>query len=53
MIDFTFLPLCINLILFIFTASAVWFAASRLSVYADIISDRTGLSKGFIGLTYF
>ncbi|MBV1915985.1 MAG: hypothetical protein KUG72_11415 [Pseudomonadales bacterium] len=35
--------------LFVFVAGAVWIASVRLTVYANIISDRTGMSKALMG----
>lgn len=52
MINFTIFPLWINLILFVAIALAVWSAGSRLSVYADIISDRTNTSKVLMGFVF-
>lgn len=46
------LPLGINLLLFAGAAAAVWVAGSRLSLYADIIADRTGISKALLGFIF-
>ncbi len=49
MFDFSELPLWANLSIFIIAASAVWISGTRLSVYADTLSQRTGLSHAFMG----
>ena len=43
-------PLWLNLLLFALAAGAVWLAGSRLSTYADLIADRTGLGQAFVGV---
>lgn len=43
-------PMWLNIVLFIIASAAIWMAGTRLSNYADIISDRTGLGQAFIGL---
>jgi cation:H+ antiporter len=48
--DFTTLPVWTNLAIFAAAAAVVWTAGTRLALYADAISDRTKLSKAFIGL---
>lgn len=52
MFDFSILPLWVNVILFILTTSVVWRTGNRLTVYADIISDRTGISKALMGFIF-
>lgn len=52
MFDLSILPLWINVILFIMTASIVWRAGNKLTLYADIISDRTGISKALMGFIF-
>lgn len=42
-------PLWLNIALFTIAALAVWRAGTRLSAYAEVISDRTGLGKAFTG----
>ena len=49
MMDLSGLPLAANLAVFAFVASMVWMAGTRLSIYADIIADRTRTSKALIG----
>jgi cation:H+ antiporter len=46
------LPIGINLMLFAGAAAAVWIAGGRLSLYADIIADRTGISKAVLGFIF-
>jgi len=46
------LPSVVNLVLFVAAASAIWFSGTRLTIYSDIISDRTGISKAFIGFIF-
>jgi cation:H+ antiporter len=48
--DLTGLGLPINLGLFAAAAVVVWFAGSRLSHYADAISQKTGASQAIVGL---
>jgi cation:H+ antiporter len=43
-------PVWLNLAIFAAAAVVVWLVGTRLSAYADLIADRTGLSKAFIGL---
>jgi len=45
-------PMAVNFALFFLAAAGVWFAGSRLALYADAISDRTGIGKAFIGLVF-
>jgi cation:H+ antiporter len=49
-IDFGAFPLWLNLTVFAIAAAIVWVAGSRLTIYADIIADRTGLGEAFVGL---
>lgn len=46
------LPIGANLVLFAGAAAAVWMAGSRLSLYADIIADRTGVSRALLGFVF-
>jgi cation:H+ antiporter len=46
------LPLALNLAIFVGIAGVVWFAGARLTLYADIISDRTGISKALLGFIF-
>lgn len=48
--DFAAYPLWQNVVVFLITAAIVWVVGSRLSVYADIIADETGLGEVFVGL---
>jgi cation:H+ antiporter len=52
MIEFTFLPLWANFTLFILIAGIVWKTGFKLSVYAEIISDRTNTSKVLMGFVF-
>lgn len=52
MIEFTFLPLWANFMLFIFVAGVVWKTGFKLSIYAEIISDRTNTSKVLMGFVF-
>ncbi|MBI4318166.1 MAG: hypothetical protein HY675_06725 [Chloroflexi bacterium] len=49
MIDLAAYPTWLSAILFIVSAATVWFAGSRLTVQAAVISDRTGLGEVFVG----
>lgn len=49
-IDFGQFPLAVNLLLFVVFASGIWIAGTRLTIYADELSDRRKLSKALIGL---
>lgn len=46
------LPLFVNLLLFAAAAAAVWLAGTRLSIYADAISDRLRIGKALMGLVF-
>lgn len=48
--DFQGNALAVNIAIFAASAAAVWAAGTKLSQYADGISDRTGLGKAFTGL---
>jgi cation:H+ antiporter len=43
-------PLWLNLAVFAAAAVVVWLVGTRLAAYADLIADRTGLGKAFVGL---
>lgn len=45
-------PVFINVALFVAAAVGVWFAGSRLAVYADAIADRKRIGHAFIGLVF-
>lgn len=42
--------LWVNFVIFAVAAVAVWMAGTKVSSYADLITDRTGLSSAFAGL---
>jgi cation:H+ antiporter len=46
------LPILANLALFAAAASGVWFAGSRLAIYADAIADRKRIGHAFMGLVF-
>lgn len=48
--DFHTLSIWANLAIFVGAAAVVWAAGTRLAYYADAISERTQLSKAFLGL---
>jgi cation:H+ antiporter len=50
MLDFGTLSVLTNVAIFGAAAVIVWIAGARLASYADTISDRTKLSKAFLGL---
>lgn len=39
----------INVLLFSAAAGSVWFCGAKLSVYVDLIADRTGVGRAFAG----
>ena len=43
-------PLWLNLAVFAVGAAVVWVAGTKLSTYADLISERTNLEQAFVGL---
>lgn len=49
-LDFRALTVWTNLAIFGAAAMVVWAAGTKLAYYADAISDRTKLSKAFLGL---
>lgn len=49
-IQFSAYPIWLNLGIFAVLAVIIWSAGARLSGYADLIADRTGIGKAFIGL---
>jgi cation:H+ antiporter len=51
-LNFQSYALWINLLIFAGAAGVVWLAGSRISVYADGISERTGLGQDFVGLVF-
>ena len=48
--DFRALSVWANVAIFAGAAIGVWFAGTRLAYYADAISERTKISKAFLGL---
>jgi cation:H+ antiporter len=48
--DFAAMGLPINLALFAAAAVAVWLAGVRITRYANVISDKTGMGQALIGL---
>ncbi len=50
--DFNSIPVLINVGFFVLAAAGVWFAGARLSVYADIISDRLEIDKALMGFVF-
>lgn len=48
--DFSNLSPLISALVFVAAAAAVWWAGSRLTRYADAISDLTGLGEAFTGM---
>lgn len=48
MLNFPSYPLWINAVIFLAAAAAVWWAGTRLTRYADAISEMTGLGQAFI-----
>ncbi|MHC1551643.1 sodium:calcium antiporter [Phyllobacterium sp. K27] len=50
MFDFSALGLWLNLALFSVAAACVWFAGVRITRYANVISQKTGLGQALIGL---
>jgi cation:H+ antiporter len=51
-LDFTSNSIILNLVIFVVAAVIIWFTGTRLSIYGDIISDRTNLGKAFMGLLF-
>jgi cation:H+ antiporter len=50
MVDFAAMGLPINLAFFAAAALAVWFAGVRITRYANVISDKTGMGQALVGL---
>lgn len=50
MLDFTGFPLPLNLLVFAVAAAAVWYAGSKLAVYANAIAEATGINYAVIGM---
>ncbi|WP_235935020.1 sodium:calcium antiporter [Candidatus Laterigemmans baculatus] len=47
--NFAELSVWLNCLLFAVTAIGVWWAGSKLSIYVDLIAERTGLGRAFAG----
>ena len=52
MIDLLQLPAIVNMMLFAAAAAGVWIAGTRLSIYAEEISDRRRIGKALMGLIF-
>lgn len=50
MFDYASLPVWINFAIFAGAAAAVWFAGVKITSYAELISQRTGLGEAVIGM---
>lgn len=48
--NFTDLPVFANLAVFAAAACGVWFSGSFLTVYAELIAERTGIGQAFAGV---
>lgn len=42
--------LLMNVAVFVVAGTIVWFAGTKLSIYADLIAERTGLGRALVGL---
>ena len=49
-LDFAQHSIWLNALIFVAAAACVWFAGGKLSEYADVIAERTGLGRAFVGL---
>lgn len=50
MLDFSSYPLWSNAAVFVAAAATVWWAGTRLTRYADAISEMTGLGEALVGM---
>lgn len=50
MLDFTQFGLFANIAIFAVAAVLVWVAGSRITRYANVISEKTGVGQAFVGL---
>jgi cation:H+ antiporter len=50
LLDFSNNSLWLNALIFAVAAACVRFAGSKLAEYADVIAERTGLGRAFVGL---
>jgi cation:H+ antiporter len=50
LLDFQAQPLWVNLLLFGVAALGVWLAGTFLTTFADLIAERTGLGRAFVGV---
>lgn len=48
--DFSSLSIAVNLAIFAVAAAAVWWAGTRLTMHADVISRVTGLGQAVVGM---
>lgn len=48
--DFHAYSIWLNFAIFAAAATIIWFAGTRLAATADLIAERTGLGKAFVGL---
>lgn len=51
-LNYATLPLWVNSALFVFAGVCVWLSGTRLTIYADIISDRKHLNKASMGFLF-
>ncbi|MEX0819574.1 MAG: sodium:calcium antiporter [Pirellulaceae bacterium] len=49
LLDLSNNPLWLNVLVFAVSACGVWLCGTKLSVYVDLIADRTGIGKAFAG----
>lgn len=52
MLNFQTFPFWLNIILFILAGVTVWISGTRLTAYADIISDRKNWDKASMGFIF-
>lgn len=52
LLDFQQLPIWGNVLVFIGSASVIWFAGFRLAIYGDAIAERKRLSRAFFGALF-
>ena len=50
MIDLTGFPLWVEIIIFLCAATAVWFAGSRLTLYAGVTIQKSRIGRAFGGM---
>lgn len=49
LLQFTRYPVAANGLLFLAGAALIWWAGARLALFADVIAERTGFGRGFVG----